>query len=116
MNGRVIFKCAVSTMGETSQEVLTRNGLTKEQVAWVVPHQANLRIMSAVAERLELPMDRLLVNIGHCGNTSSSSIPIVLSECEKQIRRGDNIIMTAFGAGLTYGTALLKWAYDTPEE
>ena len=116
MNGRVIFKCAVTTMGETSEEMLGRNGLSKDQVTWVVPHQANLRIMSAVAERLQLPMDRLLVNIGHCGNTSSSSIPIVLSECESRIRRGDNIVLTAFGAGLTYGTALLKWAYDTPGE
>lgn len=115
MNGPVIFRNAVTTMSKTTEELLERAYLSPDQIAWLVPHQANRRIMTAVAESVGLPEERLLVNIDHCGNTSSASIPIALSESESLLHRGDYIILTAFGAGLTYGSTLLKWSYDTAE-
>lgn len=113
MNGRVIFKNAVTYMGDTTVQILERNSIPFDQVAWVIPHQANRRIMDAVAERIGLPTERILSNIEHCGNTSSSSIGIAMSEGEAKLHKGDYVLLTAFGAGLTYGTMLLKWAYDT---
>lgn len=113
MNGRVIFKNAVTYMGDTTVEILERNKVPFDEVAWVIPHQANRRIMDAVADRIGLPTERVLSNIDHCGNTSSASIAIAMSEGEDKLHKGDYVVLTAFGAGLTYGSMLLKWAYDT---
>ena len=111
--GRTVFKYAVTNMSELSATIAERNGLTKDNLAYVLPHQANIRIIEAVAERLELPMEKVLVNIQRYGNTSGASIPLALWDFERQLHRGDNIILTAFGAGFTYGAVYLKWAYDT---
>lgn len=111
--GRTVFKYAVTNMSELSATIAERNGLTKDNLAYVLPHQANIRIIEAVANRLEMPMEKVLVNIQRYGNTSGASIPLALWDFERQLHRGDNIILTAFGAGFTYGAVYLKWAYDT---
>ncbi|MBR6375163.1 MAG: 3-oxoacyl-ACP synthase, partial [Alloprevotella sp.] len=95
-----------------SAMIAERNGLTKENLAYVIPHQANIRIIEAVANRLELPMEKVLVNIQRYGNTSGASIPLALWDFEDKLRKGDNLILTAFGAGFTSGAAFMKWAYD----
>ena len=110
--GRTVFKYAVTNMSELSATIAERNGLTKDNLAYVLPHQANIRIIEAVANRLELPMEKVLVNIQRYGNTSGASIPLALWDFERQLKKGDNLILTAFGAGFTYGAAYLKWAYD----
>lgn len=110
--GRTVFKYAVTNMSELSTTIAERNGLTKDNLAYVLPHQANIRIIEAVANRLELPMEKVLVNIQRYGNTSGASIPLALWDFERQLKKGDNLILTAFGAGFTYGAAYLKWAYD----
>ncbi|HUP00691.1 MAG TPA: beta-ketoacyl-ACP synthase III [Gemmatimonadota bacterium] len=108
--GREVFKSAVLAMEESSRIVLHRAGLTIDEVDWVIPHQANIRIIDAVAKRLNVPMSRVFVNIDRYGNTSSASIPIALDEARKQGRTGvgDTILMTAFGGGLAWGAALLR--------
>ncbi|MBR1652384.1 MAG: ketoacyl-ACP synthase III [Alloprevotella sp.] len=110
--GRTVFKYAVTNMSDLSAKIAERNGLTKDNLSYVLPHQANIRIIEAVANRLELPMEKVLVNIQRYGNTSGASIPLALWDFERQLKKGDNIILTAFGAGFTYGAAYLKWAYD----
>ena len=93
-------------------EVLKRNGLTNEDVNWVVPHEANLRIIEAVAKRIDLPMEKIVVNIERYGNTSGATIPLAIWDNEKNFKKGDNVVLTAFGAGFTHGASLFKWAYD----
>ena len=110
--GRTVFKYAVTNMSELSATIAERNGLTKDNLAYVLPHQANIRIIEAVANRLALPMEKVLVNIQRYGNTSGASIPLALWDFERQLKKGDNLILTAFGAGFTYGAAYLQWAYD----
>ena len=110
--GRTVFRYAVTNMSDDCALIAERNGLNKDNIQWVVPHQANMRIIEAVAKRLELPMEQVMVNIEHFGNTSAASIPLALWENEHQLRRGDNIILTAFGAGFVHGASYLKWAYD----
>lgn len=114
--GRTVFKFAVTYMSDTTTAVAERNGLTKENLTWVLPHQANIRIIQAVANRLELPMEKVMMNIEHMGNTSCASIPLALWENEKRLKKGDNLLLTAFGAGFTYGAAYLKWCYDGDRE
>lgn len=109
--GRTVFKYAVTYMSETSAQIAERNGLNKENITWVIPHQANIRIIEAVANRLELPTDQVLINIQRYGNTSGATLPLVLWDFEKQLKKGDNLIFTAFGAGFTYGSAYMKWGY-----
>ena len=99
-------------MSEVSAKLAERNNLTNENLDYVIPHQANIRIIEAVANRLEVPMEKVLINIQRYGNTSSATIPLVLWDFEKQLRKGDKLLLTAFGAGFTYGSAYLKWAYD----
>ena len=89
-----------------------RNGLNKDNIQWIVPHQANLRIIEAVAKRLDLSMDQVMVDIEHLGNTSAATIPLALWENESKLRKGDNMIFTAFGAGFVHGASYYKWAYD----
>ena len=110
--GRTVFRYAVTNMSDDCALIAERNGLNKDNIQWVIPHQANMRIIEAVAKRLELPMEQVMVNIEHFGNTSAASIPLALWENEHLLRKGDNIIMTAFGAGFVHGASYLKWAYD----
>ena len=113
--GKTVFRYAVSNMSDVSAEVAQRNGLDKSNINWVVPHQANLRIIDAVARRLELPSEKMLVNIENYGNTSAASLPLCIWDNEKKLKKGDNIIFTAFGAGFTWGAIYVKWAYDSNE-
>jgi 3-oxoacyl-[acyl-carrier-protein] synthase-3 len=111
MNGREIFKQAVRAMGNTTQEMLAAHQLHPDQIACVVPHQANIRIIEALAVRLAMPMDRFIINIDRYGNTSAASIPLALHEAltQKRIQPGNHVLLVAFGAGLTWGATLLKW-------
>ena len=110
--GRTVFKYAVSNMSKITATIAEKNGLTKENINWVIPHQANMRIIDAVASRLEVPMEKVMVNIQRYGNTSAGTLPLCLWDYEKQLRKGDNLIFTAFGAGFTYGAVYVKWGYD----
>jgi len=111
MNGKEVFKIAVREMEQVIRDLLVQHNLTSSQIACVVPHQANIRILDALATRLEIPMDRIVVNIDRYGNTSAASIPLALEEAHAagRIRPGDYIILVAFGAGLTWGATLIKW-------
>ena len=110
--GRTVFKYAVSKMSDISAEIAERNHLTKENLTWVVPHQANMRIIDAVAHRLELPMEKVMVTIDHYGNTSAATLPLCIWDYEERLKKGDNIIFTAFGAGFSWGAIYVKWGYD----
>ena len=110
--GKTVFRYAVTSMSDDCVKIAERNGLSKENIRYVVPHQANMHIIEAVAKRLDLSMDQVMVNIEHFGNTSAATIPLALWEHEDKLRRGDNIILTAFGAGFVHGASYLKWAYD----
>jgi 3-oxoacyl-[acyl-carrier-protein] synthase-3 len=110
-NGRPVFKAAVSGMSDVVMKVMERNNLTADDVAWVVPHQANLRIIEAVARMADFPMEKVMVNIHKYGNTTAGTIPLCLWEWENQLKKGDNLILTAFGGGYTWGATWLKWAY-----
>jgi len=110
--GRQVFKHAVTNMSDAVEEICKRNNLTNEDVDWLVPHQANIRIETAVAKRINLDLNKVMVNIDHFANTSGGTLPLCLWEYEKKLKRGDNIIFTAFGAGYTWGASYLKWAYD----
>ena len=109
--GQAVFKNAVLHMAEVSAHVMERNNLKSEDVDWLIPHQANLRIIDAVVKRTGVDYDRVIINIDHIGNTSAASIPIGMWENEKKFKKGDNIILTAFGAGFTWGAVYLKWGY-----
>ena len=110
--GRTVFRYAVTNMSDDCALVAERNGLNKDNIQWIVPHQAKLRIIEAVAKRLDLSMDQVMVNIEHLGNTSAATIPLALWENESKLRKGDNMIFTAFGAGFVHGATYFKWAYD----
>lgn len=110
--GRTVFKFAVTNMSDAVALIAERNNLNKDNLAWVIPHQANVRIIEAVAKRLEMPMDKVMLNIQKYGNTSSATLPLALWDYEKQLKKGDNLIFTAFGAGFTWGAAYMKWGYD----
>jgi 3-oxoacyl-[acyl-carrier-protein] synthase-3 len=109
--GQVVFKHAVSRMSDVSVEIMERNHLSHEDIAWLVPHQANIRIIEAVGNRMGLSKDKVMVNIHKYGNTSAGTIPVCLCEWESQLKKGDNLILTAFGGGFTWGAVYLKWAY-----
>lgn len=109
--GRTVFKFAVSKMAEISELITKRNNLKHSDIDWLVPHQANMRIIEAVAQRLELPLEKVLINIQRYGNTTAATIPLCLWDFESKLKKGDNIILTAFGAGFTWGSIFLKWAY-----
>jgi 3-oxoacyl-[acyl-carrier-protein] synthase-3 len=110
--GRQVFKFAVTNMAEVAAEVLKRNNLTGEDVDWLVPHQANLRIIDATRSRIDLPEEKVMVNIQKYGNTTAGTIPLCLWEWENKLKKGDNLILAAFGGGFTWGSVYLKWAYD----
>ena len=110
--GRTVFRYAVTSMSDDCALIAERNNLNKDNISFVVPHQANMRIIEAVAKRLDLPMDNVMVNIEHFGNTSAATIPLALWENESKLKKGDNLIFTAFGAGFVHGASYYKWAYD----
>jgi 3-oxoacyl-[acyl-carrier-protein] synthase III len=109
--GRTVFKFAVTNMADVAHNIMERNNLTADDVAWLVPHQANKRIIDATAERAGLPEEKVMVNIHKYGNTTSGTIPLCLWEWESQLKKGDNLILAAFGGGFTWGSVYLKWAY-----
>jgi 3-oxoacyl-[acyl-carrier-protein] synthase-3 len=116
MSGRGTFRLAVERMTETAEQLCRDAGWSLDDVHWVVPHQANLRIVEAVAKRLELPLDRVVFNGDHFGNTSAASIPLALDEAQRdgRLRHGDRVLCMAFGAGATWGGVALEWALGTP--
>jgi len=110
--GQAVFKWAVSHMADTTLELMKRNNLTTDDIAYLLPHQANLRIIDAVGKRMEFPPEKVMVNIEKYGNTTAATLPLCLWEWEDKLRKGDNLLLTTFGAGFTWGAAYLKWAYD----
>jgi 3-oxoacyl-[acyl-carrier-protein] synthase-3 len=111
-DGKTVFKYAVTNMADASELILKRNNLTNQDVNWLVPHQANKRIIDATAHRMNLEDNKVLMNIERYGNTTSATLPLVLSDFEKQFKKGDTVIFAAFGGGFTWGAIYLKWAYD----
>lgn len=110
--GRTVFKYAVRGMVDTVNDILERNKLSNDEINWIVPHQANIRIIQSVASGLDFPMERVMVNIQKYGNTTAGTLPLCLWDYEDQLKKGDNIILTAFGGGFTWGSTYIKWAYD----
>ena len=111
--GKAVFKFAVTNMADVSAEIMERNNLTSDDVAWLVPHQANKRIIDATAHRMGLDEAKVMLNIQKYGNTTSGTIPLCLWEWESRLKKGDNIILAAFGGGFTWGSVYLKWAYGS---
>jgi 3-oxoacyl-[acyl-carrier-protein] synthase III len=111
-DGKTVFKYAVSGMADVSEKIMQRNNLTKDDVNWLVAHQANKRIIDATASRMELDEDKVLINIQKYGNTTSATLPLLLSDFEHKLKKGDNLIFAAFGGGFTWGSIYLKWAYN----
>jgi 3-oxoacyl-[acyl-carrier-protein] synthase-3 len=111
--GQAVFKFAVKGMADVSYELMQRNNLTADDIAWLVPHQANLRIIDATANRMSLPKEKVMINIQKYGNTTAATIPLCLWDWEKQLKKGDNLVLAAFGGGFTWGATWLKWAYDS---
>ncbi|WP_298478440.1 beta-ketoacyl-ACP synthase III [uncultured Maribacter sp.] len=109
--GRTVFKFAVSNMAGAAAEIMERNSLTHEDVDWLVPHQANKRIIDATSNRMGLDSDKVMMNIQKYGNTTSGTLPLLLWDYEKQLKKGDNLVFAAFGGGFTWGSIYLKWAY-----
>ena len=111
--GRTVFKIAVSNMANVAEKMLTRNNIAKEKVDWLVPHQANKRIIEATANRIDLDFNKVMMNIHKYGNTTSATLPLLLADYEDQLNKGDNLIFTAFGGGFTWGAIYLTWAYNS---
>jgi 3-oxoacyl-[acyl-carrier-protein] synthase-3 len=111
-NGSAVFKNAVQNMSEVAVQIMERNNLSSDDIAFLVPHQANLRIIQATADRMGLSKEKVLINIHRYGNTTSGTIPLCLWDFEKQFKKGDNLVLAAFGGGFTWGSVYLKWAYD----
>jgi 3-oxoacyl-[acyl-carrier-protein] synthase-3 len=111
--GKTVFKFAVTGMADVSAKIMERNNLTADDIAWLVPHQANLRIIDATANRMGLPKEKVMINIQRFGNTTAATIPLCLWEWEKQLKKGDNIVLAAFGGGFTWGACWVKWAYNS---
>ena len=111
-DGQPVFKAAVKGMADVSAEIMEKNNLTADDVSWLVPHQANLRIIDATANRMGVGKEKVMINIQRYGNTTAGTIPLCLWDWESKLRKGDNIILAAFGGGFTWGAIYLKWAYD----
>jgi 3-oxoacyl-[acyl-carrier-protein] synthase-3 len=112
-DGKNVFKYAVSNMANASYQIMKRNNLTNDDVNYLVPHQANKRIIDATADRMGIKESKVLMNIDKYGNTTAATIPLILSDFENQFKKGDNIIFAAFGGGFTWGASYLKWAYNS---
>jgi 3-oxoacyl-[acyl-carrier-protein] synthase-3 len=111
--GKMVFKYAVGNMSEAAHDIMKRNNLTSEDIAWLVPHQANKRIIDATAHRMGLPEEKVMMNIQRYGNTTAGTLPLCLWDYEKQLKKGDNLVLAAFGGGFTWGASYVKWAYDS---
>ena len=112
-DGQPVFKAAVSNMADVSAEIIERNNIAPEDVAWLVPHQANLRIIDATGRRMGIDPSKVMINIQKYGNTTAATIPLCVWEWEKQLKKGDNLVLAAFGAGFTWGSIWVKWGYDS---
>ena len=112
-DGKTVFKYAVTNMADVAAEIMEDNNLSADDVAWLVPHQANLRIIDATGRRMGIDPKKVMINIEKYGNTTSGTIPLCLWEWEKKLKKGDNIILAAFGGGFTWGSVYIKWAYDS---
>ena len=110
--GQAVFKVAVSKMADVSVDIMKRNNLKSDDLTWLVPHQANMRIIEAVARRMGIPKEKVMINIEKYGNTTAATIPLCLWEWESQLKKGDNLILAAFGGGFTWGSIYMKWAYN----
>jgi len=110
--GQPVFKAAVKGMADVAAEIVERNGLSGDDIRYLVPHQANLRIIDATARRMGVTMDKVMLNIERYGNTTAATIPLCLADWEAQLRKGDNLVLAAFGGGFTWGAAWVRWAYD----
>lgn len=111
--GSTVFKFAVTKMADVSEQICTRNNLSSDDIAWLVPHQANKRIIDATARRVGIEDDKVMLNIHKYGNTTAATIPLCLWDYEKQLNKGDNLVLAAFGGGFTWGSMYIKWAYDS---
>jgi 3-oxoacyl-[acyl-carrier-protein] synthase III len=111
--GKSVFKFAVTNMADVAAEIMERNKLSADDIAWLVPHQANKRIIDATGQRMGIGSEKVMVNIERFGNTTSGTIPLCLWEWEKKLKKGDNVVLAAFGGGFTWGSILLKWAYNS---
>ncbi|MGB1517682.1 MAG: beta-ketoacyl-ACP synthase III [Crocinitomicaceae bacterium] len=111
--GKQVFKFAVTNMADVSAEIMERNDLASDDVDWLVPHQANLRIIDATANRMGLSSDKVMINIKNYGNTTAGTLPLCLWDYESQLKKGDNIVLSSFGGGFTWGAIYLKWAYNS---
>lgn len=111
--GKAVFKFAVTNMADVSAEIMEKNNLSSEDVDWLVPHQANLRIIDATANRMGLPKEKVMINIEKYGNTTAGTLPLCLWDYESQLKKGDTLILSAFGGGFTWGAVYLKWAYNS---
>jgi 3-oxoacyl-[acyl-carrier-protein] synthase-3 len=109
--GQTVFKFAVKNMADAAAQIMERNNLSAEDIAWLVPHQANKRIISATAERMGLSEEKIMINIDRYGNTTNGTLPLCLWDWQKQLKKGDNIVLAAFGGGFTWGATYIKWAY-----
>ena len=109
--GAYVYKHAVTDMAEVSAEIMAKNNLSKDDISWLIPHQANLRIIDAVVQRTGIEYEKVIINIDHFGNTSAATIPLGIWEAQNKFKKGDNIILTAFGAGFTWGSVYLRWGY-----
>ena len=112
-DGQTVFKTAVKSMADVSAEIMEKNNLSSSDISWLVPHQANKRIIDATARRMGVGNDKVMINIEKYGNTTNGTIPLCLWEWENQLKKGDNIILAAFGGGFTWGSIYMKWAYDS---
>lgn len=110
--GKTVFKFAVTNMAQVAADIMERNQLTAQAITWLVPHQANKRIIDATADRMGLQADKVMMNIERFGNTTNGTLPLLLWEYESQLKKGDNLVLAAFGGGFTWGACYLKWAYD----
>ncbi len=110
--GKTVFKFAVTNMADVSHRIMLRNELTADDVNWLIAHQANKRIIDATADRMGLPSEKVLMNIERYGNTTNGTLPLLMADFEKQFKKGDNLILSTFGGGFTWGSIFLKWAYD----
>jgi 3-oxoacyl-[acyl-carrier-protein] synthase-3 len=111
-DGKTVYKFAVKGMADVSAQIMERNNLTSNDVTWLVPHQANLRIIDATADRMGIGREKVMINIDHFGNTTNGTLPLCLWEYESKLKKGDNLILSAFGGGFTWGAIYIKWAYD----
>lgn len=111
--GKAVFKFAVQNMADVSEQIMKRNQLSADDVAWLVPHQANKRIIDATADRMGVPEEKVMLNIHKYGNTTSGTLPLCLSDYESQLKKGDNLILAAFGGGFTWGAIYIKWGIES---